>query len=700
MDKFRPNEKEKIFYALALPVALCVVIFFYNKILAIIGLILCLALYFYLSNLSDSNEKMLQRYVDEVESSFDSITKNLVFEMPFPIVVLDADDNIKWHNTDFRNLFPEEELIGNPIDNILPSLAEVDFEERDLTVPVTTEIDSRVIQFHISSVKNDELDTRETFLYGIDNTYDESIKQLFKDKRLVFFTVFLDNYEDLRNSTDTINRPQVLGTIDRTITEYFNSHHGVVRKYENDRFMVVMEYQDYQDIYDSKFSILDDIREISLGNTINPTLSIGAGISGSSPNEIYDDSRVAIDIALSRGGDQAVVKVKDNYEYFGGKSKATEKTSKVKSRVISGALKRMILASSEVFIMGHNNPDMDSFGAALGVYEGVRFLKKKPYIILNEVPRQIENMYSSTTSNLEELRDNILTEEEALNILRPSSLVVVVDNHRKNSTEAPNIIDKADQIVIIDHHRRGNDYIKKSTISYIEPYASSASELVTEILNYLDENFKARTQIAESLLAGITVDTKNFVYQTGVRTFEAASILKRWGADSVYIKRMFKDDFEIVKYKSEVIADSSIVNDMIAIGHFNRDIDGSTLIASQAADDLLTIKGVKASFVLTRSHNKIHISGRSLGDISVQLILERIGGGGHLTAAATQLDMSMENAEELLRKAIIEYLREEEEDESNIKAWKIGDKEYEPKTTIKRRRSKKQKRSRRTKRKN
>lgn len=664
MDKFRPNEKEKIFYALALPVALSIVLFFYSKILSLIAFILCLALYFYLSNLSDSNERLLQRYVDEVESSFDSITKNLVFEMPFPIVVLDADDNIKWHNTDFRNLFPEEELIGNPIDDVLPSLADIDFEERELTVPVTTEIDGRVIQFHISSVKNDELDTRETFLYGIDNTYDESIKQLFKDKRLVFFTVFLDNYEDLRNSTDAINRPQVLGTIDRTITEYFNSHHGVVRKYENDRFMVVMEYQDYQDIYDSKFSILDDIREISLGNTINPTLSIGAGISGSSPNEIYDDSRVAIDIALSRGGDQAVVKVKDNYEYFGGKSKATEKTSKVKSRVISGALKRMILASSEVFIMGHNNPDMDSFGAALGVYEGVRFLKKKPYIILNEVPRQIENMYSSTTSNLEELRDNILTEEEALNILRPSSLVVVVDNHRKNSTEAPSMIDKADQIVIIDHHRRGNDYIKKSTISYIEPYASSASELVTEILNYLDENFKARTQIAESLLAGITVDTKNFVYQTGVRTFEAASILKRWGADSVYIKRMFKDDFEIVKYKSEVIADSSIVNDMIAIGHFNRDIDGSTLIASQAADDLLTIKGVKASFVLTRSHNKIHISGRSLGDISVQLILERIGGGGHLTAAATQLDMSMENAEELLRKAIIEYLREEE-DESN-----------------------------------
>ena len=668
MDKFRPEEKQKIFYVLALPVALSIILFFlYSKILGLIALILCLALYFYLNSINDSNKKLLQRYVDEVELSFDSITKNLVFEMPFPIVILDSNDNIKWHNSFFRNLFPEKELIGSSIYGVLPSLEDVNFEQRDLSKPVRTEIDDKVIQFHISNVINDELDTSETFLYGIDNTYDESIKQLFKDKRFVFFTVFLDNYEDLRNSTDAINRPQVLGTIDRTITEYFNSHNGVVRKYENDRFMVVMEYQDYQQIYDSKFSILDDIREIDLGNTINPTLSIGAGISGSNPSEIYDDSTAAIDIALSRGGDQAVVKVKDNYEYFGGKSKATEKTSKVKSRVISGALKRMILASSEIFIMGHNNPDMDSFGSSLGVYEGVRFLKKKPYIILNEVPRQIENMYSSTTSNLKELRDNILTEEEALNIIKPSSLVVVVDNHRKNSTEAPSIIDKADQIVIIDHHRRGKDYIKKSTISYIEPYASSASELVTEILNYLDEDFKARTQIAESLLAGITVDTKNFVYQTGVRTFEAASILKRWGADSVYIKRMFKDDFEIVKYKSEVISDSSIVNDMIAIGHFNRDIDGSTLIASQAADDLLTIKGVKASFVLTRSNNKIHISGRSLGDISVQLILERIGGGGHLTAAATQLDMSMENAEDLLKKAIIEYLREEEEDESNTK---------------------------------
>ncbi|BFL72663.1 MULTISPECIES: DHH family phosphoesterase [Anaerococcus] len=665
MKDNKKSRYEYIVYVMILPVLTSILLFYYNQMLGAIAILSCGLLYFYLQKQLDYNEKAIQRYVDEVDLSFDSITKNLVFEMPFPIAVLNNGRDIKWHNGYFRNLFPQEDLVGVDIRNLAADFKDIDFTDKQVVQPINIPIDGKIMQFYFTSVFNEGLKTTETFLYGLDNTYDESIKQLFKDKRLVFFTVFLDNYEDLRNSTDSLNRPQVLGSIDRTITEYFKRYNGVVRKYENDRFMVVMEYQQYKKIHDNKFSILDDVRDIDFGNTINPTLSIGVGISGANPNEIYDDSRVAIDIALSRGGDQAVVKLEDNYEYFGGKSKATEKTSKVKSRVISGALKRMINSSSDVYIMGHNNPDMDSFGSSLGVYEGVNFLGKDAYIVLNEVPRQIENMYSSATSSLEELSEHILTEDQALARIKPSSLVVVCDNHRKHSTEAPSLIEKTDQIFIIDHHRRGNDYIKKATISYIEPYASSASELVTEILNYLDEDFKARTSIAESLLAGITVDTKNFVYQTGVRTFEAASILKRWGADTVYIKRMFKDDFEIIKYKSEVIADSSIVNDMIAIAHFNRDIDGSTLIASQAADDLLNIKGVKASFVLTKANNKIHISGRSLGDLSVQLILERIGGGGHLTAAATQLDMSMENAENMLKKAIIEYLREEEEDESN-----------------------------------
>lgn len=657
--------RENIIAIVALPVIASLVIFYYNQILGSIAIILTIVLFFFVRNINRKKKDDFQNYVDEMNVSFDIITKNVVFEMPFPIAIVEDDRTIKWHNTYFRDLFDNKSIVGSDIEKFLPDFSDVDFKEDGMTLPRNISIDDKILQFYYQTITNEENGKTQTFLYGIDNTYDESIKQLFKDKRLVFYSVFIDNYEDIRNSTESVERPQVLGEIDRVINEYFKKYNCLIRKYENDRYMVISEYQDYRNIYETKFSILDGVRNIEKGNTLPPTLSIGVGIAGANPADIYSDSREAVDIALSRGGDQAVVKLEDNYEYFGGKTRAIEKTSKVRSRVISQALRRMIQSSPDIYIMGHNNPDMDSFGSSLGVYEGTLDMGKEVYIVLNEVTRPIENMYDRVTTELSELKGNILTESEALSKISPQSLIIVTDNHRKNSTEAPSLLDKSDNIFIIDHHRRGKDYIENATISYIEPYASSASELVTEILSYLDEDFKARTPIAESLLAGITVDTKNFVYQTGVRTFEAASVLKRWGADSVYIKRMFKDDFEIVKYKSEVIADSFIVNDFIAIAHFKRDIDGSTLIASQAADDLLNIKGVKASFVLTISNNKIHISGRSLGDISVQLILERIGGGGHLTAAATQLDMTMENAEDMLRKAINEYLREEEENESN-----------------------------------
>lgn len=654
-----------ILLIVVLPAIASLILFYYNQILGALAIILTIALYFFLRNINLRMGESLQAYVDDLDLSFDSITKNVVFEMPFPIAIIDDERSIKWHNSYFKELFNEKILIGKNIDELIPDLEEEDFDEEEDKISKKIDLDDKVVEFYYNKIEDLEKNKSQTFLYGIDNTYDESIKQLFKDKRMVFYSVFVDNYDDIRNATLTLDLPQVLGKIDSIINEYFKDHNCVVRKYENDKFMIIGEFKDYRDIYKDKFSILDEVRSIDLGNSLPPTLSIGVGIAGAKPGKIYSESRGAVDIALSRGGDQAVVKLEDNYEYFGGKTKAIEKTSKVRSRVISQALKRMIQSSPDIYIMGHNNPDMDSFGSALGIYEGALDFGAKVYIVLNEVTRPIENMYERATSEMEELKDNILTEDEALKKISPQSLIIVTDNHRKNSTEAPAILDKTDNVLIVDHHRRGKDYIEKATISYIEPYASSASELVTEILSYLDENFKARKVVAESLLAGITVDTKNFVYQTGVRTFEAASILKRWGADSVYIKRMFKNDFEIVKYKSEVIADSFMVNDFIAIAHFKRDIDGSTLIASQAADDLLNIKGVKASFVLTIANNKIHISGRSLGDISVQLILERIGGGGHLTVAATQLDMSMDDAEELLRKAINEYLREEEGNESN-----------------------------------
>ena len=665
-EKLRYFTKENYIFILILPLIISIILFFYEKIFATIGLILVVLLYFYIKKIDDNNEDFFQAYIDELDYSFDEITKNVVFQMPFPIVILEDGKTIKWHNSNFKELFEAKNLIGKSVNNFITDFSQIDFSKQS-TDPITVDIYDKVYEFYYSTIKREKFDDELTFVYGIDNTSDENIKKIFKDRRLVVLTMYIDNFDDLRQSTKASDRSSLTGEIDRIIMNYFEKFGAMVRKYENDRYMVMIHYDDYKKIYDSKFKILDLVREVKKGNSIQPTLSVGVGLSGSKPIDIYEESRISIDIALSRGGDQVVIKEGDNYEYFGGKSKATEKISKVRSRVISHALKRMVETSSKVFVMGHNNPDMDSFGSALGIYEGIKSIGKECYFVLNEVNKPIENIYNRTVEDLEGFRENVVTEIKALELMDQGSLVIVTDNHRKNSTEAPSLIDRTEQIVIIDHHRRGNDYIRNATISYIEPYASSASELVTEILNYFDESFKARVPVAEALLAGLTVDTKNFVYQTGVRTFEAASILKRWGADSIIIKRMFKDDFEIVKYKSEVIADSTVVNDFIAIGHFNREMDGSTLIASQAADDLLNIKGVKASFVLTRSNDKIHISGRSLGDISVQLILERIGGGGHLTSAATQLDMSIEEAEIMLKKAIKEYLEEEvEKNEDNI----------------------------------
>ncbi|MFR6221949.1 MAG: DHH family phosphoesterase [Anaerococcus sp.] len=665
-EKLRYFTKENYIFILILPLIISIILFFYEKIFATIGLILVVLLYFYIKKIDDNNEDFFQAYIDELDYSFDEITKNVVFQMPFPIVILEDGKTIKWHNSNFKELFEAKNLIGKSVNNFITDFSQIDFSKQS-TDPITVDIYDKVYEFYYSTIKREKFDDELTFVYGIDNTADENIKKIFKDRRLVVLTMYIDNFNDLRQSTKASDRSSLTGEIDRIIMNYFEKFGAMVRKYENDRYMVMIHYDDYKKIYDSKFKILDLVREVKKGNSIQPTLSVGVGLSGSKPIDIYEESRISIDIALSRGGDQVVIKEGDNYEYFGGKSKATEKISKVRSRVISQALKRMVETSSKVFVMGHNNPDMDSFGSALGIYEGIKSIGKECYFVLNEVNKPIENIYNRTVEDLEGFRENVVTEIKALELMDQGSLVIVTDNHRKNSTEAPSLIDRTEQIVIIDHHRRGNDYIRNATISYIEPYASSASELVTEILNYFDESFKARVPVAEALLAGLTVDTKNFVYQTGVRTFEAASILKRWGADSIIIKRMFKDDFEIVKYKSEVIADSTVVNDFIAIGHFNREMDGSTLIASQAADDLLNIKGVKASFVLTRSNDKIHISGRSLGDISVQLILERIGGGGNLTSAATQLDMSIEEAEIMLKKAIKEYLEEEvEKNEDNI----------------------------------
>ncbi|MFY9214339.1 MAG: DHH family phosphoesterase, partial [Tissierellaceae bacterium] len=369
----------------------------------------------------------------------------------------------------------------------------------------------------------------------------------------------------------------------------------------------------------------------------------------------------AIEIALGRGGDQAVLNKEGAYEFYGGKSKALEKRNKVRARVIGHALKQLIDQADNVFIMGHKNPDMDSIGAAVGVLRGVKNRGKSGYIVLNDVNPSIVNICDRIKEEQAELLDSIITAAEAEEKIDDNSLMILVDNHKPSFAEAPHLLDLTTKVVVIDHHRRGAEFVKEPVLTYLEPYASSTSELVTEILSYMDDNINLTKVEAEALLAGITVDTNNFSFKTGVRTFEAASILKREGADTTAVRQLFRDDYDVLMYKSKVISTSKIIHDRIAIGRLDEDIENGLLIAAQASNELLGIKGVEASFVLTHSNDRIHISGRSLGKMSVQIIMEKLGGGGHLTSAGVQLmGVTMDEAEEKLIDIIDKYIKEGE----------------------------------------
>lgn len=606
-----------------------------------------------------------RKAMESLNEDFDEVTKSAVFGMPFPMSVLTSQGNFLWYNTQFKDLFGiETSVIGETYQELLPNIKLEQLREKSIE-PIEQEIGGQVYCFYHNYTAGKNRD-HLILLYGVDNTDDAQIYKQYVDEQLVIMSIHFDNYEEVRSRTAEADRPIVFAEVDREINNAAKEYNALVTKYETDRYLMILYRESFERIEREKFHFLDRVREIKGGNDLAPTLSIGVGASHDIPPRLNQESKSAVDIALSRGGDQVVIKVGEDLTYFGGKNQATTKHSKVKSRVMAHAVAQLIDDASEVFLMGHANPDMDSIGCCLGMWAVANNRGKTAYIVIDEVTPAIDNIYEKVIQEMPEMKEHFLFGDQVMGYAKPTSLIVVLDNHRKNSVAYTPLLDVTEKIVIIDHHRRGNGYIEDAAISYIEPYASSTSELVTELISYLDDNMKIDRVIAEALLAGITVDTKNFYYQTGVRTFEAAAALKRRGADSIVVKQLFKDDLELVRYKSEVISTAVAYNHHTIIGKFPHDIEGSTLIASQAADDLLDIRGITASFVLTVVGKRIHISARSLGDVSVQLIMERIGGGGHLTAAATQIDTSMDAAEDLLKKAIDEYYEEEMQDEDNI----------------------------------
>lgn len=656
--------KDGIIYLIMIGVLIAIIAYYQPLLSLLLTVALGYLIYQYIVAIRDK-EKEWKKYIEGLAEEFDTATKHAVFNMPFPLVLLEMDGTISWYNTRFKDLFADEDLLNKKIEELLPQLEVERLLEDEDRKPVEVAYEDQYYEIHYNVVDSKKtISTRENIimLYLVNKTDEAQLYNRYKDEILAVCLAYVDNYDEVKNSTPELDRPIVLAEIDKVINSYVTKHNGLVRKYENDKYLFIFHNRDLERIKDKRFDILDQIREIDKGNPISITLSMGVGINGKNPYENYEFARAAIDIALGRGGDQAVIKEDNNLSFYGGKTKAIEKRNKVRSRVIAHALMQLIDQAEEVIVMGHKNADMDSFGASIGIIRAVRNRKKDAYLVLEKVNPSIRNIYNRMVEEAPEYLDIILSPEDALEVVNESSLLIMVDNHRPSFAEAPELLELTDKIVVIDHHRRGAEFIEEPVLTYLEPYASSTCELVTEMLYYMSDKLEMTKFEADALLAGITVDTKNFTFQTGVRTFEAASILKRAGADTTNVRQLFRDDYNIYLKKADVIKNSKILFEKIAIGRLESDLEDSILIAAQSANDLLNIDGVEASFVLTQWGQKVHISGRSLGNISAQLILEKLGGGGHLTSAGTQIeDKTIDEVEELLIETIEEYLKEGEE---------------------------------------
>ncbi|MBS6535340.1 DHH family phosphoesterase [Peptoniphilus harei] len=648
-------------------IILVLILLFLRPLYGLLGILgLAYVAFLAYNKINSKNEENLKN-LENLNKRFDSLTKQAIFDMPFPLVVTDEKAKILWYNTPFINLFNEKDVIDSDLENLIGDIdiANILNSQGERTIPV--ELNKRFFNIYTNVVENksEKGEGRSVLFYLVDNTAYQNLKDKYTDDFAIVAKVEVDNFDEAISSAPSEIRPLLIAEIDSTISQYFEEYDALVRKSDEDLYLVVMNFKSLRAIKEKKFDILDDLRDLNKGNSIPITLSIGVSSFGLNFKDAYIESDSSLDLALGRGGDQAVVKVEDNYEFFGGKSKAVEKRNKVKARVIGEALKQLIERSENVYIMGHKNPDMDAIGAAIGCLRATLNRNKEGYIVLEKSNPSIDNLIDRMKEEEPEIYEKVISRETALNRIKHSSLLVLVDNHKPSFTECPELLDKTNQIVVIDHHRRGKEFVDNPVLQYVEPYASSTCELITEMLTYMSSDLNLTHFEADALMSGIVVDTKNFSFQTGVRTFEAASVLKRAGANMIKVKALFQDDLDTMVYRAEVIHNTKMIHDNIAVSRFDKESNNSVLVAAQAADALLDINGIDASFVLTINDGKTHISGRSRGEVvSVQLILEKIGGGGHLNMAGAQLDTTdLDEAEKILTEAIDEYLTDNKSEE-------------------------------------
>ncbi len=637
------------------------VITLFNVYLGILSGIVLLFLIYYNWISNHERSKKWETYIETLSTEIDSAARFAILNLPFPLTLLNLDGKVTWYNSSFTDLFPDTRLLGKDIHELVSSfsLEKLMKEENGYQDTKLGERYYRIF-YNIVEINKDSKDNSFiVMLYWVDITEYTKLKELYSDERAIVAIVQVDNFEDVLKDTKEEKRMFVLAEIDRKINLWASRMNAVMKKYQKDRYMVVLENKFLENLEAKRFDILDDVKLIDEGNKTPVTLSIGVGSRGRNLSKLEEYAFSALELALSRGGDQAVVRMKGDFKFYGGKTRAVEKRNRVKARVIAHGLRPLIDDSPRVFIMGHRNPDMDCFGAAIGMFRGVVNQGKDTYIVLNQVNDAIFSVFEMFADN-EEYK--FINDEEALEMITDKDLLIVVDTHRPSITECPELLEKTDRVVLIDHHRVGTEQIEKVILRYTEPYASSTCELVAEILQYIDNNQKIDKIEAEAMLAGIAVDTKNFSFKTGVRTFEAASFLRKLGADTTIVKQLFQDDIGTFVAKSNIVSTASMFKDTVAIAICPQGIESPQLVAAQGADELLNIRGITASFVIGQKDEElIFISGRSLGDINVQLIMEKLGGGGHLEVAGAQLTgVTIEEAREKLEEAINEFFEEEE----------------------------------------
>ncbi|CEH32573.1 DHH family phosphoesterase [Aneurinibacillus migulanus] len=586
----------------------------------------------------------MEAYISTLGHRIKKAGDEVINEMPFGIVLYNEDKTIEWHNPYLQRITENENLIGESLLDVFPTLT--DMKDNELQ----TEITYRQRIYEILHRPEERL------LYFKDVTEFRELQMHYNEEKLVLAIVHLDNLDEVAQGMDEQSRSLLLTNVTGAITKWAQNYGIYLRRFSSDKFLAVFDQGTLEQLEATRFDILDVVREMTSKNKIPITLSIGVGAGIDTFIELGEMAQSSLDMALGRGGDQAAVKIKDKITFYGGKSNAVEKRNRVRARVISHALRDLMLESDLVLIMGHKMPDMDAIGAAIGVLKAVHAAQKQGYIVLDESNPAIERLMQEVEEH-EYLDDYFITSDQAVQMVTRRTLVVVVDTHRPSMTIEPRLLNATNKVVLIDHHRRSAEFIADPVLIYLEPYASSTSELVTELLQYQGENLKLDVLEATALLAGIVVDTKSFAFRTGSRTFEAASFLRRKGADTSLVQVLLKEDLTQYIRRSEIVQHTEVLGGSIAIATGKENEKYGQLLIAQAADTLLTMAGIEASFVVCRRPDDlIAISARSLGDFNVQVVMEQMGGGGHLNNAATQLkDVTVAEAVEQLKQVLKNY---------------------------------------------